>query len=464
MKAPTPNRASAPAILRGSTALGFCLVLTAFSAAVSANAAVSKVYHGGPGSYLTLLAGLEAGDTLVLEPGTYDDPDEVPGLPIFDLNGEADRPIVITGPEAGPRPRFIGRSTHNTIRFRSSSYVVVRNIEVDGRDRGGDAVNAQGVSHHITLEGLIIRGVGDSQQTVGISTNGAPTWNWVIRRNEIIGAGTGMYLGNSDGTNPFVAGLIEYNVIRDTIGYNIEIKHQEPRPALSGMPSGRSATIIRHNVFSKSGNSATGPLARPNLLVGHFPLSGAGRDDSYEIYGNFFYENPGEALFQGEGNIAFHHNLLVNNFGSAVQIQPHNNVPKSVRVFNNTIVARDVGIRITGGSSAHRQVAMGNAVFASSPIHAPEQRNNVTGDYSSADRYLINPKGPLGRLDMYPRASKLGKGAALDANGLSDILDWNRDFNGHPQGATWRGAYSGEGANPGWMPSLKPKPVVPAAP
>lgn len=458
------KRISVAIILCGSITHGVGFVLAACGTANATHGDTPAVYRGNSGNYLKLLARLKAGDTLVLDSGIYDDPDGVPGLPIFDLNGDPTRPITITGPETGTRPVFLGRSTHNTIRFRNSSYVVVRNIEVDGRNLGGDAVNAQGVSHHITLEGLIIRGVGDSQQTVGISTNGAPTWNWIIRRNEIIGAGTGMYLGNSDGTNPFVAGLIEHNVIRDTIGYNIEIKHQKPRPAIAGMPANKSVTIIRHNVFSKSGNSAAGSLARPNLLVGHFPLSGTGRDDRYEIYGNFFYENPSEALFQGEGNIAFHHNLLVNNFGSAVQIQPHNDVPKYVRVFSNTIVARDVGIRVARGSPAHTQVVVGNAVFSSSPIEAPDQRNNITGDFAAASDYLNKPQGAPGQLDLYPRVGKLGMGTPLDASAFAGVLDWNRDFNGHAQALTWRGAYAGEGTNPGWMPSLKPKPVIPATP
>ena len=81
--------------------------------------------------------------------------------------------------------------------------------------------------------------MGGNQQVVGISTNGAPTWNWTIRGNTIIGAGTGMYLGNSDGANPFVAGVIERNVVRDTIGYNLQIKHQAPWPGISGCPRGR---------------------------------------------------------------------------------------------------------------------------------------------------------------------------------------------------------------------------------
>jgi hypothetical protein len=58
---------------------------------------------------------------------------------------------------------LIGRSTHNTIRLRDASYIAVRHLENDGQDRGGDGVNAQGVTHHITIEDLVIRGVGNDQ-------------------------------------------------------------------------------------------------------------------------------------------------------------------------------------------------------------------------------------------------------------------------------------------------------------
>jgi hypothetical protein len=45
------------------------------------------------------------------------------------------------------------------------------------------------------------------------ATPSTPTWGRIIRRNVIDGAGTGIYLGNSDGSAPFVAGIIENNLI-----------------------------------------------------------------------------------------------------------------------------------------------------------------------------------------------------------------------------------------------------------
>src|SRR5438132_1024017 len=87
--------------------------------------------------------------------------------------------------------------------------------------------------HHITLEKLRIINYDNDQGAIAISTK-CPAWGWIIRDNDIIGAGTGLYLGDSDGTAPFIDGLIENNLIVDTIGYNIEIKHQIERPDLPG--------------------------------------------------------------------------------------------------------------------------------------------------------------------------------------------------------------------------------------
>lgn len=424
-----------------------------------------KVIRGNPKNYLSLLRGLRPGDTLLLEAGTYDDPGDVPGLPIFDLNGEPDKWIVISGPESGPRPVFLAREDSNTVRIVNSSYIVVRNLELDGRNVEVDAVKAQGVSHHITVENLLIKNHGADQGNVGISTK-APAWDWTIRGNIILGAGTGMYLGSSDGTAPFVRGLIEYNLIVDTIGYNLQIKHQLPRPDIPGMPTSPGSTTIRHNVFSKAHNGVVGRDARPNVLVGHSPLAGPGVDDVYQIYGNLFYENPsGEPLFQGEGNVTLYANVFFNDKGDAIWVQPHNAFPRMVRIFFNTIVARYKGILVRGGSPRHQQKVIGNAVFASMPILAVDQRDNLTGSFEAASRFLRHPTGLPGQLDFFPRPGMLS-GKPIDTRSFQSFLEGDLDFNGNPRRANIRGAYGEEGENPGWLPKLeiKPRPTPTASP
>ena len=414
----------------------------------------AAVIHANPSNYRTLLESLSAGDTMVLEAGTYGR-----GLPISNRSGTAAQPIVITGPE-DQSAVFAANDCCNTVQLNNASFVEIRNLTLDGAgSRGAFGVDARGVCHDITIENFRIINHGSGQQTVGISTKG-PAWNWVIRRNTIIGAGTGLYLGNSDGKAPFVSGLIEHNLVVDTLGYNLQIKHQVPRPTDVGLPTGESRTIIRHNVFSKQHNASTGADARPNVLVGHLPLSGAGSSDRYEIYGNFFFENPVEALFQGEGNLALHNNVFVNASGSAVHIQAHNDKPRAVTVYHNTVVAAGSGIQVTGGDPGFEQSIIGNAVFAGIPIVGPNQQGNITDSYTSAADYLTAPFAPLGSLDLYPKVGPL-VGTAIDLGQFSGFVDGTRDFNGTVRTGVRRGAYEGEGSNPGWRleRAIKPSPV-----
>ncbi len=434
-------------------ALGFCLRrrqvlaaavggLPAWLAAQTSARVMGRVLAANPGNFQALLPTLQPGDTLQLAPGEYVG-GQVPGLPLFELNGTPERPIVITGPAQGPRAVLIGRAGFNTVRLQNASYLVVRHLDIDSRDLGGHGVRAQaGWAHHISLEHLRIVGVGKDQQTVGISTTGTAVWGWVIRHCQIIGAGTGIYLGNSPGNHPFVDGLIEYNTVRDTLGYNLQIKHQVSRAGIVGMPEGVHNTIIRYNVFSKAARASSGQDARPNLLVGHVPLTGLGQDDRYEIYGNFFYQNPHEALFQGEGHVAFHHNVLINTYAQpAVQVQRHHGEVRTVHIFNNTVLSGGRGLVVRDAVSGFDQRLAGNAVFtADIPIAGPGQWLNVSDRLDRAARYLRRPHAALEDLDVSPQPAL--RGAPLDPQAWRALSDYDRDFARRPCDWSVRGAFS----------------------
>lgn len=420
-----------------------------------------RVLPATPDDYLAVLAGAGPGDLVRLAAGIYAD-----GLPLAGVNGEPDRCIVIEGPATGSPALFEGLDCCNVISLANSSYLVVRQLEIDGMNRLGDGVKAEGTAdwvHHVTLESLYIHDLDSDQQIVGINTK-CPAWNWVIRRNVIERVGTGMYFGNSDGEDEFVHSLIEYNVVLETVGYNLQIKHQNGRATELGAPaSGR--TVVRHNVLSKAANSSSGSAARPNLLVGHWPLSGPGAADDYLIYGNFLYQNETvvEPLVQAEGNVILYDNLLVNDFGSAVLVQPHHDVPRRVRVFQNTVVAAGAGVAVSGAHPGFEQRLVGNAVFAGAPLSGGTQIDNVVDGHLEAGDYLTNPDGGVAgevdRLDLYPLPGTLS-GTAIDLSGLDGYADWDRDFNGARRPGVFRGAYAGEGMNPGWLPALEPKPEV----
>ena len=402
-------------------------------------------------NYRSVISMVIPGDRVQLAAGTY-----TQGLNLWNKNGQLGKCIVVEGPASGSPALFQGSDAFNIVSFKDSSYLVVRNLTLDGLGKLGDGVKAEAGStyaHHITIERLSFKNFNNTVQTVGINTK-SPAWNWVIRYNTITSTGTGMYLGGSSGQYEFVNSLIEHNLIYGTLGYSAEFKHQLSRNTSLGIPA-TATTIIRHNVFSKETGSLTGDEARPNLLVGHWPLSGAGSSDVYQIYGNLFYQNPYEALFQGEGNVALHDNLFVNRTGpAAVRIQRHNNVPRRIDVFNNTVVAGNTGISITGADPAYPQRVTANAVFAGTPLTGGQQTGNVTGTYAAATTYLNNPMAAIGSgLDLYPKTGQL-IGIAVDESFLSSLLDWNVDFNGLRRIFIYRGAYSGDGVNPGWVPAL----------
>src|SRR5712671_4523233 len=123
--------------------------LTADSKAQANDA--STTLRGNPSNYLVLLGQLHPGDTLLLEPGVYARTQKGTGLPIFNLHGVPDKQIIISGPERGPRPVFYASEGTNTVRIADSSYITIRNLDLDGQDLDVDGVKAQGVSDHITV-------------------------------------------------------------------------------------------------------------------------------------------------------------------------------------------------------------------------------------------------------------------------------------------------------------------------
>src|SRR5512143_4000520 len=339
-----------------------------------AGTAAATDYRANAHDYRDYLHRLQPGDRL-LAPG-----DCLRGLPLRDLSGHAGQPVVIEAAEPHEPPHFLARPGANTVSLVDVRYLVLRQLELDGRNQPVDAVKAEGHSRYadfITLDHLFIHDHAASQQNVGISTK-CPAFGWVIRGNRIERVGTGMDLGDADGADPFVGGLIEANRVAQTLGYSLQIKHQTGRPAGR---ADRHDTVIRYNVFSKQ-DALPGPQARPNVLLGHFPLTGAGSEDRYLVYGNLFLHNPSEALLQAEGRVALYDNVFINGDGDAIHVQPHNDVPRDMMIFSNTVLASGTGIRVRRAvGTPYRQRVIANVVAAARPVQGGEAANNVTSDY-----------------------------------------------------------------------------------
>ena len=362
------------------------LLLAALFFASQAHHAQSAELRGNPSNYRTLLKDIKPGDTLSLASGVYRE-----GLPLHGIKGTPDRPIRIAGPAVGPPAEFLARAGHNTVSLSNTAHVHIGRLVLNGDNLEADAVKAEGHKsclsvHHMVLEDLLIVGHGVDQQIVGISSF-CPAWNWIIRRNIIVATGTGLYLGNSDGSAPFVGGLIEQNLVVDTLGYNLQIKHQLDRPAGIGMPAQRTRTIVRHNLFTKAHNASSGANARPNMLAGHFPRQGAGSEDHYEISHNLFFCSPGESLLQAEGNLTVARNIFINPDGDAINIRPHNDVPKTVEVRQNFVAASGKGISVSEAPSSYTQYTQrvtGNWIFSPAAVTGGTQSGNQVAPFPLA--------------------------------------------------------------------------------
>lgn len=415
-----------------------------------------EVKHATPNDYRRWLGELKAGDTLVLAAGVYDR-----GLPVTAAHGTPEAWITIQGPETGVA-EIRQTQVANCVELRQCSFVALKKLSIIGDGPKGTpglfGISAQGglknSVHHIVIEDCVIRDWNTSQQAVGISTK-TPTWDWVIRRNVIRNCGTGLYLGNSNGMDPFIRGIIEHNLVENPIGYCMEIKYQKPRPMIDGMPLEPGRTIIRHNVFIK--NDAPSPDGdRANLLVGGFPNEGPGSQDVYDIHGNFFWHNPRESLLQVSGRVLIHDNVFADcpSAGhAAIMVRDHDLPVKLAHIYNNTICSAARGIRI---ASAPREghAVVGNVVFAGEPLSLHSTCHvvgvNVTGATAEAAEHLMNPRLILGEVDLHP---KEGHCAADDTKHpfFKTLGEYDLDFDKVSRRRGWfPGAYAGPARAVSW--------------
>jgi hypothetical protein len=443
------HRSSAiPGLFSGARALVVLAVVLAPRAALARDIEVD------PSTLRAALGDLAPGDHVHLARGHY------AHFTLSGVVGTAAMPITISGPEDGSA--VIDADDEpccNTIQISSDvSYVVLRSLTVDGRGvDGAFGVAARGTDvHHVTIEDCTFIGHDGSQGTVAISTK-TPTAGWVIRGNRIIGAGTGMYLGNSDGTHPFVGALIENNFVYDTIGYGLQIKWQRPHEPVPGAADAPPYTIIRHNVFIKTDRpSSSGD--RPTLLVGGFAESGASSDDTHQIYGNLFVHNPREAHIQAAGRVSIHDNVFIDTPETAIRLTDHDLSLRRGWIYSNTIYVSGTGVSV--GSASEGTSVIGNLIFAGTAIRGTptEERDNITATLDDAGRYVVAPGTTLGDIDFRPTGDA-ARGAPLDLSGFASDVDHDRDFDCSSKGALEvRGAYAGAGTDSGWRLAMEVKP------
>ncbi len=136
----------------------------------------------------------------------------------------------------------------------------------------------------------------------------------------------------------------------------------------------------------------------------------------YEVYGNYFFHNHSEALFQGSGRISLHDNVFVDGPYAypAVVLRSHNGPLKVAYVYNNTIYTEGRGIYF-GTRAQIDDAVVGNLVFALIPIAGTimRQSGNLVGAFEDAPKYLKSPSLATDSMDLYPLPGKC-QGAPID--------------------------------------------------
>ena len=108
----------------------------------------------------------------------------------------------------------------------------------------------------------------------------------------------------------------------------------------------------------------------------------------------------------------------------------------------NTVVARDLGVRVANGYSDHLQNVVGNAVFSELSVEAPSQSHNIHYSYALANRHLRRPFSSWRKLDLRPLPGAL-EGAPIDFSQYRLGPTLETDIVGSPRDGTVRGAYAG---------------------
>ena len=164
------------------------------------NFAFGAEYTATPANYQSFLKKLKPGDTLTFSEGEYKG-----NLQLDDIHGEEEAMIVLQGIEG--KTIFMATADENTINFINCSYIHLKNFKLNGNHLKVDGIKMKqgGYCHHLIIENNTIINYDDNQQQNGISSKGT-VWNISIIGNIIEGAGTGLYLGNSDGSAPFIGG------------------------------------------------------------------------------------------------------------------------------------------------------------------------------------------------------------------------------------------------------------------
>ena len=473
---------------RGYRLVAIALLLLAAMAAPTS----ATTYYANPGDNLTTkINAMSAGDTLILNPGTY-----YSTMRMTSKTGDADHWFTIRGSDAGPA---IIRATgvNNMIEFRNSSYWRLENFELDGRDSSGAVAGSDGIkatvttsdgnpdndwSHHLVFDGLEIHHVSNACINTQVTV-----WDLTVQNcwlHDAIGSasapGLGAYLGSPDHVQQIINLTFRNNLIERTGGYGMQVKAQNPRTGLTlGTTPGLEFTswgwLIKDNVYMRTSPPAV--AGRPCLLVDAAPDSGVGSTDLATIEGNVVLAQTADATadyaFQLSGNIRVINNVLMNCKGAtAIRLGFHDiTYPRRVEIMNNTVFTDGstgaACLAVSGLQSGYTQIIANNAFIrgdttavavSATVLPGTIVTNNIvrgTGAIAGMttittpiSQIFLSTSDVPGTANLYPVAGS----PLIDAgsNAYATAYDFNRIS--RPKGAAADvGAYEVSGpANPGW--------------
>jgi hypothetical protein len=312
----------------------------AFCAIASCGPLLAATTEIGPGDdFRTAMQNLHAGDTLLLDGGTY----SLTSYFELDLAGSSNLPIVIKA-AAGRHPivNYVGTS-QNIININNSTFLTLDGIEFTGGSRG---LRFEGGSD-ITVQNCIVHGT--DANAIAANDDGKSYARFTFFHNEIYDTGDtgeGFYLGCNGDACRIHDSLVANNYIHDlnsgriSQGDGIEIK------------KGSYANIVRDNVirdtnypgitmYDVNGNGA------PNIIERNIVWNS--NDSGIQITADAIVRNN---IVLGAANNAFFSNNI--DGGSAANLT----------IVNNTfLMPGGDGIRLNGVS--------GTVKIANNAIYAP---------------------------------------------------------------------------------------------
>lgn len=381
-----------------------------------------------PGDNLqTKINSLNAGDTLTLNPGTYN----VSRLSII-KQGTATGWITIQGAVGSARPVLQNPGGENMFNVSNTKYVKFLHLEITGGVNGEDAFKITGTGNSdLIVEDCYMHDIGG--HGIGCAALTGPLQRLTVRRCEIsythANAET-MYLGNNDGVGTVMNSLFEGNYLHHTLA-----------GAASNQGDGIDLNLncagnifrdnVIHDTYLNCFTIETGNVSPPNLFERNVCWNSTA-DSTFQCNGGAILRNNiffGSALyaanFHGSGIVALN-NVFHRSSGYAVNFGNGTNI-----VFANNIVDGDAHL---GGSLAGtlrnnywKITALGTNQIAGAPGYNaagknfyPTQASYINagwnaGSYQPADDFNTTPRSGAPDIGAYELVTASNPGWAIVA-------------------------------------------------